>query len=61
MMIWVICSHCNTCKSLSGAASTLNTIIPESDFKLTKGELKHYTYKGDSGTSFTSPCYRNGV
>ncbi|MCJ1401373.1 hypothetical protein MMC11_004585 [Xylographa trunciseda] len=50
----VLC-HCDTCKTLSGAAATLNTIIPESDFKLTKGELKHYTYKGDSGKDVN--CY----
>lgn len=29
----------------------MNQIIPKDAFKLTKGDLKVYTYKGDSGTS----------
>ncbi|KAF2840923.1 hypothetical protein M501DRAFT_930167 [Patellaria atrata CBS 101060] len=48
----ILC-HCNTCKSLSGGAYTLNVIIPRSALQFTKGgdALKTYTYKGDSGKS----------
>ena len=41
--------HCNACKVMGGGEFTLNQIIPASNFHLTKGELKVYTYKGDSG------------
>ncbi|KAI4086077.1 MAG: hypothetical protein LQ348_007343 [Seirophora lacunosa] len=44
----VLC-HCDACKLLSGGESTLNTIVPASDFSITKGELKTYSYQGDSG------------
>lgn len=44
-------SHCSTCKYLSGTDYTLNQIIPKEDFTLTKGNLKAYTYYGDSGRS----------
>ncbi|KAL1982955.1 hypothetical protein VTN96DRAFT_642 [Rasamsonia emersonii] len=44
----VLC-HCGTCKYLSGTDYTLNQIIPREDFRLDKGELKAYTYYGDSG------------
>ncbi|EHK96206.1 hypothetical protein M7I_8114 [Glarea lozoyensis 74030] len=42
-------SHCDTCKILSGGTYTLNQIIPKEDLKVTKGNLKAYTYHGDSG------------
>lgn len=44
----IIC-HCDACKSLSGGPYTLNQIVPEDDFKITKGDVKEYTYHGDSG------------
>ncbi|KAL8918683.1 MAG: hypothetical protein Q9208_007244 [Pyrenodesmia sp. 3 TL-2023] len=44
----VLC-HCDACKLLSGGECTLNTIVPKDDFKITKGDLKMYTYQGDSG------------
>ncbi|KAI4130124.1 MAG: hypothetical protein LQ338_001899 [Usnochroma carphineum] len=44
----VLC-HCDACKLLSGGESTLNTIVPKDDLKITKGDLKTYTYQGDSG------------
>ena len=44
----VLC-HCGACKLMGGGAFTLNQIIPKSNFNLTKGDLKVYTYKGDSG------------
>ncbi|ETN46835.1 uncharacterized protein HMPREF1541_01024 [Cyphellophora europaea CBS 101466] len=46
----VLC-HCGACKLMSGGEFTLNQIIPKSAFKLTKGNLNKYTYKGDSGNS----------
>ena len=43
-------SHCDTCKVLSGGASTMNQIIPKSQLKITQGgEPAVYTYYGDSG------------
>ena len=45
-----VSSHCDTCKTLSGGAYTLNTIVPQEDLKITKGDVKAYTYYGDSGT-----------
>lgn len=44
----ILC-HCNACKLQGGGEFTLNQIIPKDNFKLTKGDLKVYTYKGDSG------------
>lgn len=44
----VLC-HCRTCQLQSGGPYTLNQIVPKENFKLNKGDLKVYTYKGDSG------------
>jgi len=44
----VLC-HCGACKIMGGGEFTLNQIIPKSNLKITKGDLKTYTYKGDSG------------
>lgn len=44
----ILC-HCSACKLMGGGEFTLNQIIPKDNFKLTKGDLKVYTYKGDSG------------
>merc|ERR1712098_383194 len=46
----VLC-HCDTCKQLGGGAYSLNQIVPKENLKVTKGELKVYKYKGDSGKS----------
>ena len=46
----VLC-HCGACKLMSGGEFTTNQIIPKENFKLTKGKLSTYTYKGDSGKS----------
>jgi hypothetical protein len=40
---------------LSGGTYTLNQIIPKEDLKVTKGNLKAYTYHGDSGKAVN--CY----
>lgn len=44
----ILC-HCDTCKLLGGGAYSLNQIIPKSDLHITKGDLKTYTYYGESG------------
>ncbi|KAK2781663.1 hypothetical protein FQN53_000454 [Emmonsiellopsis sp. PD_33] len=44
----ILC-HCDTCKVQSGSAFTLNTVVPQEDFQLTKGTLGKYSYTGDSG------------
>ncbi|KZF22455.1 hypothetical protein L228DRAFT_153333 [Xylona heveae TC161] len=44
----VLC-HCDTCKKLSGGAFTLNQIVPKDNVKVLKGDLKNYTYAGESG------------
>ena len=37
-------------KLLSGGEYTLNTVTDKANVKVTKGDLKVYSYKGDSGT-----------
>lgn len=51
MLIIVISSHCDTCKTLSGGTFTLNQIIPKDALNVTKGgdNLGKYTYYGESG------------
>jgi hypothetical protein len=39
---------------MSGGEFTFNQIIPKENFNLTKGDLKVYSYKGDSGTYHNS-------
>lgn len=44
------CSHCDACKLIGGGCEyTMNTIANKSDVHVTKGSLKNYTYRGDSG------------
>jgi len=50
----ILC-HCGACKLMSGGEFTFNQIIPKENFNLTKGDLKVYSYKGDSGNSVD--CY----
>ncbi|KAK5069456.1 hypothetical protein LTS08_005375 [Lithohypha guttulata] len=50
----ILC-HCEACKLQSGGEFTLNQLAPKDAFKLTKGDLKVYTYKGDSGNPVD--CY----
>lgn len=45
----MLSSHCNACKVIGGSAFTLNQLLPKDKFKITKGDVKCYTYKGDSG------------
>ncbi|KAL9604244.1 MAG: hypothetical protein Q9219_000642 [cf. Caloplaca sp. 3 TL-2023] len=44
----ILC-HCGACKSASGSEFSLNCMTPKSNLKITKGNLKTYDYKGDSG------------
>jgi len=39
----------------------LNAIVPRENFKLTKGNLKAYTYAGDSGKSVVSKIKTKGT
>lgn len=41
--------HCMHCQKSSGAAGTVNAVIPSSAFKLTQGTPKRYDAKADSG------------
>ncbi|KAF3937509.1 hypothetical protein ABW19_dt0205202 [Dactylella cylindrospora] len=53
----ILC-HCSACKKIGGGEYTLNMIAPIEKCKVTKGELKVYTYKGDSGNP--THCYYCG-
>lgn len=41
--------HCIDCQKWSGSAYTTNVVVPRKDFKVIKGEPKHFNVKGDSG------------
>jgi len=41
--------HCTTCQKGSGTQGSVNAVIPASAFKLTKGTLKRYESRADSG------------
>ena len=41
--------HCRSCQKVTGAAGSVNAVIPSSAFKLTQGTLKRYTTTADSG------------
>jgi hypothetical protein len=41
--------HCTSCQKVTGAAGSVNAVIPSSAFKLTQGSLKRYTATADSG------------
>lgn len=56
----ILC-HCGACKLMGGGEFTLNQIIPKDNFKLTKGDLKVYTYKGDSGVYLRDRFPRTGI
>jgi len=34
--------HCKNCQKSSGTGSTVNAVVPEDAFKITKGETRHY-------------------
>lgn len=41
--------HCTNCQKGSGAAGSVNAVIPSAAFKLTQGTLKRYESIADSG------------
>ena len=41
--------YCRDCQRSTGSAFAPVLLVPKEAFKLTKGELKHYEVKGDSG------------
>lgn len=41
--------HCATCQKGSGTQGSVNAVIPAAAFKLTKGTLKRYESRADSG------------
>ena len=41
--------HCTHCQKASGAAGTVNAVLPSSAFQLTKGKPKRFEAKADSG------------
>jgi hypothetical protein len=53
-------SHCDTCKYLGGGAYSLSQIVPTSALNITKGNLKEYSYYGDSSKNFYS-CEEHDV
>jgi hypothetical protein len=54
--------HCLTCRRLSGTAFTTNLVIPEQNFKLTRGTPRTFATKQDSGMILTySFCEVCGV
>jgi len=52
--------YCRDCQKSTGSAFAPVLLVPKDAFKLTKGELKHYEVKGDSGgkvsRTFCSDC-----
>ena len=41
--------HCTHCQKASGAAGSVNAVIPSAAFHLAQGELKRYDSRADSG------------
>jgi hypothetical protein len=41
--------HCTHCQKSSGAAGTVNAVVPTSAFRITQGRPKRYDAKADSG------------
>ena len=41
--------HCRNCQKASGAAGSVNAVVPSAAFKVTKGSPKRYTAVADSG------------
>ena len=41
--------HCTNCQKASGAAGSVNAVVPSAAFKITKGTPKRYSAKADSG------------
>ncbi|KAF2155085.1 hypothetical protein K461DRAFT_276272 [Myriangium duriaei CBS 260.36] len=46
--------HCVDCRKITGSTYSTNYIIPQSDFKFTKGTPKTYSKTADSGNEITN-------
>ena len=45
--------HCRDCQYISGGEPAAVVIVPKDSFRLTKGAVKSYVVKGDSGSAVT--------
>src|SRR4030095_5348096 len=41
--------HCRSCQKVTGAAGSINAVIPSAAFTLTQGTPKRYSARADSG------------
>ena len=41
--------HCRNCQKASGAAGSVNAVVPSASFRLTQGKPKRYSARADSG------------
>lgn len=41
--------HCRDCQHIAGSPFVTTALVPKSEFRLTKGELKYYSLRADSG------------
>ena len=51
-MAFILC-HCRDCQYASGGEPTAAVVVRSSSFKITKGEVKGYSSKAESGSSVT--------
>ncbi|TKX25725.1 putative glutathione-dependent formaldehyde-activating enzyme-2 [Elsinoe australis] len=49
----VVACHCLPCRKTSGTTGSINLIVPNDQFKVTKGIPKLFVRKGDSGKNLT--------
>lgn len=49
----VFACHCTACQRRSGSAFVVSLIVPDRDFRLTRGALRSQTRTGDSGGQLT--------
>jgi len=45
--------YCGDCRRVTGSAMASVMLVPKDDFHLTKGELKYFSMKGDSGNEIS--------
>ncbi len=51
--------YCRDCQHATGSAMAPVLIVPKSTFRLTKGELKHFAVKADSGNEVSRGFCQN--
>ncbi|MEO3474461.1 GFA family protein [Roseomonas sp. CAU 1739] len=49
----IFACHCTACQRRSGSAFVVSLIVPDRDFRLTRGRLKPQTRTADSGATLT--------